>query len=94
VIAHIRHATQGAVSLANTQPFVRELRGRVHVFAHNGAVGALPASARGNCGGGRFQPIGETDSEVAFCQFLGRLAELPDEPDEAATRKSQKLPQD
>ena len=35
-ISHIRRATQGAVTLANTQPFVRELGGRTHVFAHNG----------------------------------------------------------
>ena len=36
VVSHIRHATQGEVSLRNTQPFTRELGGRVHVFAHNG----------------------------------------------------------
>src|SRR3970040_386769 len=36
VVSHIRKATQGSVSLANTQPFTRELGGRVHVFAHNG----------------------------------------------------------
>ena len=35
-LSHIRRATQGAVTLANTQPFVRELAGRTHVFAHNG----------------------------------------------------------
>jgi predicted glutamine amidotransferase len=35
-ISHIRHATRGAVTLANTQPFARELGGRMHVFAHNG----------------------------------------------------------
>ena len=38
VIAHIRHATQGGLSLANTQPFARELGGRMHVFAHNGML--------------------------------------------------------
>ena len=36
VIAHIRHATQGEISLRNTQPFQRELGGRLHIFAHNG----------------------------------------------------------
>ena len=36
VIAHIRKATQGVVSLENTHPFVRELWGRYWVFAHNG----------------------------------------------------------
>ena len=36
VIAHIRKATQGVVSLQNCHPFVRELWGRYWVFAHNG----------------------------------------------------------
>ena len=35
-ISHIRHAARGSLSLANTQPFTRELAGRSHVFAHNG----------------------------------------------------------
>lgn len=72
VIAHIRHATRGAISLANTQPFVREFRGRAHVFAHNGHLGDgifKPYRASG-----QFTPIGETDSEVAFCQLLDDLA--------------------
>jgi len=58
--SHIRHATRGGVSLANTQPFVRELGGRTHVFAHNGD---LPAIYRGDAcspppGGGRAEPPG------------------------------------
>ena len=36
VIAHIHYATQGEISLRNTQPFQRELGGRLHIFAHNG----------------------------------------------------------
>ena len=35
VLSHLRHATRGRLSLANTQPFARELGGRLHVFAHN-----------------------------------------------------------
>jgi predicted glutamine amidotransferase len=47
VVAHIRHAMQGGISLANTQPFVRELGGRMHVFAHNGNISwACVASPR------------------------------------------------
>lgn len=83
VIAHIRRATQGAISLANTQPFAREMRGRMHVYAHNGMVRDLPTMARGNSEVARFQPIGETDSEIAFCRFLTHLAELPDETEVA-----------
>ena len=36
VIAHTRKATRGTSSYPNAQPFVRELAGRVHLFAHNG----------------------------------------------------------
>ncbi len=74
VIAHIRHATRGGVCLANTQPFVRELGGRMHVFAHNGMLPdidhAFDSPER------RFRPVGETDSEVAFCALLNRLEHL------------------
>lgn len=72
VIAHIRHATQGEVSLANTQPFVRELAGRIHTFAHNGMLPGVDGKLIGK--GHRFQPIGSTDSEVAFCILLEKLA--------------------
>src|SRR5262249_55402021 len=67
-IAHVRKGTRGRVSLRNTHPFVRELWGRHFVFAHNGTV----RGARRNRLG-RFHPIGETDSEHAFCALLGRL---------------------
>lgn len=40
LISHIRHATRGARTLANTQPLARELGGRTHVFAHNGRLKA------------------------------------------------------
>jgi predicted glutamine amidotransferase len=65
-ISHIRHATRGAVSLANTQPFVRELGGRVHVFAHNGDLPGIERLALGP----HYRPVGETDSEHAFCVLL------------------------
>jgi len=67
-IAHVRKRTRGRVCLANTHPFVRELWGRSFVFAHNGTV----KSARDRKLG-RFRPIGDTDSEHAFCLILGRL---------------------
>lgn len=73
-LSHIRHATRGAVTLANTQPFVRELGGRSHVFAHNGDLPGLCADPR--YAPGRFQPVGETDSEHAFCALLSRLVPL------------------
>ena len=72
VISHIRHATQGAVSLPNTQPFARELGGRLHVFAHNGRLPGLIAENRG----ARFKPMGDTDSEIAFIILLEKLADV------------------
>ncbi len=74
VVAHIRHATQGEVSLRNTQPFARELGGRMHVFAHNGKLPGIEQHVPD--GPRRFQPIGNSDSEVAFCLLLQRMARL------------------
>jgi predicted glutamine amidotransferase len=71
VLSHIRRATEGAISLANTQPFARELGGRMHVFAHNGRLEGI--AARHDPAKARFRPIGETDSEIAFCLLLDRL---------------------
>ncbi len=69
IIGHIRYATEGKVGLANTHPFTRELWGRNWVFAHNGAlVNFFPKFER-------FHPVGETDSERAFCWILDRLVE-------------------
>jgi glutamine amidotransferase len=74
VLSHLRHATRGHLSLANTQPFARELGGRLHVFAHNGRLDDIEFHQAG--GWDRFQPIGDTDSEIAFCILLQRLSEL------------------
>jgi glutamine amidotransferase len=71
VMSHIRKATRGAPAMKNCQPFQRELGGRLHVFAHNGDLdlGALHARMRLES----FHPVGETDSEYAFCALLERL---------------------
>ena len=70
-ISHIRRATLGAVAFSNTQPFVRELAGRIHVFAHNGH---LPGIARSSgLAFDRYRPVGDTDSEHAFCALLERM---------------------
>jgi predicted glutamine amidotransferase len=73
-ISHIRHATQGTVSLANTQPFARELGGRTHVFAHNGDLPGIYRCDAFALGAAR--PVGQTDSEHAFCALLDRLGVL------------------
>jgi glutamine amidotransferase len=81
-VAHVRKRTRGRVSLANTHPFVRELWGRHFVFAHNGTVKnvrRLPL--------GKFRPIGDTDSEHAFCALMHELSERFD----SYPRKSSEL---
>ncbi|MEO8337065.1 MAG: class II glutamine amidotransferase [bacterium] len=74
VVAHIRHATQGPRMLRNTQPFARELGGRLHVFAHNGMLPGIEDDPRFSTR--RFRRIGDTDSEHAFCALLDRIAPL------------------
>ena len=69
VIAHIRKATQGRVALQNTHPFMRELWGRYWVFAHNGDLKDFHPRLHG-----AFRPVGDTDSERAFCWLMQELA--------------------
>lgn len=74
IVSHLRMATSGSISLPNTQPFCRELGGRMHLFAHNGDlidIHALPEIDLGN-----YRPIGETDSELAFCHLLKCLQRI------------------
>ncbi|GBG01100.1 class II glutamine amidotransferase [Azospira sp. I13] len=65
VIAHIRKATQGVVALENTHPFMRELWGRYWIFAHNGNLIDFDPPLDGSV-----MPVGNTDSERAFCWLL------------------------
>ena len=68
VIAHIRKATQGKITLENSHPFMRELWGRQWIFAHNGDLHNFQPHLSG-----RFTPVGSTDSELAFCYLLEQL---------------------
>jgi glutamine amidotransferase len=68
VIAHIRKATRGAVTLENCHPFQRELWGRYWVFAHNGTLaGYVPPKTE------VYRAVGTTDTEGAFCHMLETL---------------------
>jgi len=80
VIAHVRSATVGEPAYRNTQPFARELAGRMHLFAHNGWLPGIMAAPY--FAPARFNPVGETDSERAFCALLDRLGELWRRPGE------------
>jgi glutamine amidotransferase len=74
VISHVRKATRGDVALRNCQPFVRELGGVWHSFAHNGDLAGIERDPRWRSEACR--PVGETDSEQAFCALLERLRPL------------------
>lgn len=71
VISHIRYASAGVTALRNTQPFARELGGRLHTFAHNGDLAEGVWRHYQAC-----TPIGETDSEQAFCELMSRMDPL------------------
>jgi glutamine amidotransferase len=68
VVAHVRKATVGAVTLENCHPFVRELWGRYWFFAHNGDLKDFNPPLHGS-----FKPVGSTDSELAFCWLMQEL---------------------
>ncbi|WP_392565961.1 class II glutamine amidotransferase [Utexia brackfieldae] len=68
IIAHIRQANRGGISLENTHPFTRELWGRYWTFAHNGQL-----TDYAQLDTGFFYPVGQTDSEYAFCFLLNQL---------------------
>jgi glutamine amidotransferase len=80
IVTHIRKATQGRVALENTHPFMRELWGRYWVFAHNGNLVDFQPKLHAN-----FHPVGDTDSERAFCWLMQELAKnharMPSIPD-------------
>jgi predicted glutamine amidotransferase len=67
-VAHVRKRTVGAPGLANTHPFKRVLWGRDWVFAHNGTLPDVRTRPLRD-----FAPVGDTDSEHAFCWLLGEL---------------------
>jgi glutamine amidotransferase len=75
VISHIRQANRGGVKLENTHPFTRELWGRFWTFAHNGQLTGYQ-----DLDTGRFRPVGETDSELAFCWLLKQMEQRFPEP--------------
>ena len=74
VLSHIRKATRGSLKLNNTQPFCKELAGKVHSFAHNGDLEGLLINS--DVTSSYYQPLGVTDSEIAFCILLSELSAL------------------
>ena len=82
MIAHVRYATTGAVSLENVHPFSRELWGIHWTFAHNGQVPKFddstpladqPLLGKTTVNDFHYNPVGDTDSEAVFCAILNAL---------------------
>ncbi len=69
-VLHIRHATWGALSDANTQPFARTWARKDWLIAHAGSLDQRLADVPGP-----FEPVGSTDTEQLFCQILNRFVE-------------------
>lgn len=92
MMAHIRYATQGTVSLENVHPFQREMWGIQWCFAHNGEVpkytnktpNEYPPLGRTDPKSLFYHPVGDTDSEAVFCAIMNGLraefTELPTLP--------------
>jgi transglutaminase-like putative cysteine protease/predicted glutamine amidotransferase len=70
-LLHIRVATWGPVSDANTQPFSRSWGGRDWLMAH---AGSLTERLKPRAGA-RFEAVGSTDTEQIFCELLERIAD-------------------
>ena len=60
--------------MRNTQPFSREVSGRIHLFVPNGDLEGTTAAPRLKLDLDR--PVGETDSEHAFCALLPSIRRL------------------
>ncbi|OJH34278.1 class II glutamine amidotransferase [Cystobacter ferrugineus] len=70
-LMHLRTATWGPITEANTQPFCRSAWGRDWILAHSGSLEQrlpIPPEVR-------FQPVGSTDSEALFCRLLEWMQE-------------------
>ncbi len=69
-LLHIRAATWGALSDANTQPFSRTWGRRDWLMAHAGSLDRKPTEVAGP-----FEPVGSTDTEAIFCSLLNRFVQ-------------------
>lgn len=74
-IGHVRFGNIGGQVYRNTHPFERVLGNRDYVFAHNGTLHDIRDKESN-----KFVPIGETDSEWAFCAILDWLGKKGNSP--------------
>ncbi|APR76914.1 hypothetical protein A7982_02261 [Minicystis rosea] len=69
-LLHIRKATWGSISDANTQPFSRSYGGRDWLIGHSGSL----EHRLDPIADAAFQPVGSTDTELVFCKLLSWIA--------------------
>jgi predicted glutamine amidotransferase len=67
-VSHIRHATAGGLTMANTHPFCQQDR----LFAHNGVIEEVP-KLEAHLGDERALVKGDTDSERYFALITGEI---------------------
>ncbi|WP_201509397.1 class II glutamine amidotransferase [Psychrobacter alimentarius] len=90
-IVHIRKSDDQL--LCNAHPFTREIWGEAWVFSHNGKMTIRDASdsdpinqATGKQGKfNHYIPVGDTDSEFAFCYLLNQLKDRFEHKPDAQT---------
>ncbi len=70
-LLHVRRATWGSVTDANTQPFQRAWGRRDWLFGHAGSLRHRLELRPG----APFEPVGATDTELIFCELMNRFAE-------------------
>jgi len=74
ILSHVRRSTRGIPSYLNTHPFYRRLKTKSKdsefAFAHNGTLTQIEKLRFK-----KYKPLGETDSEKAFCHILEILSE-------------------
>mmetsp|Transcript_19667 Transcript_19667/g.48938 ORF Transcript_19667/g.48938 Transcript_19667/m.48938 type:complete len:394 (+) Transcript_19667:163-1344(+) len=85
MMSHLRYATVGEVELSNVHPFCREMWGINFAFAMNGDIPLFKKDSNAKltvlekkndspCKDQKYyHPIGNTDSEAAFCAILNAL---------------------
>jgi predicted glutamine amidotransferase len=88
-VAHVRYASTGGRTAANTHPF--EQRGRV--FAHNGHIGGL-ADLEAQLGGYRALVHGDTDSERLFALISREIEQRDGDIGEGITAAVQWIAQE
>ena len=75
-IVHLRKSDDSLLS--NAHPFIREIWGESWVFSHNGKMTIKQATDSDPIRQGTtryYCPVGDTDSEFAFCYLLNQLKE-------------------